>query len=757
MNGKRLYAVILLLAVARQTAGVGQDQPTLPATEATAEAEPDEQLEINKNALLQGPSEDIRTKAAAVMLYSENPLARKILLDALKQTENPPARMAVCKALTQARLAQKPIQNEGDFVEPLIIILATNGDTATTRLAAEATSMFEYDLIQKQLEEMATNTTLSTQVRLNAVYVLRLYPDIRAAIKLINLVDDPDSKISAAAQTALDSLGIPVSKDAQTREQDIDRLQRQGPVVFLRKRLIRLQTEMRNLDAEMNSWRNRYLSELTKRYDSIADEAAKGDFLAEQLVSSEPVVKLWALEKVLQSRVATTTTAKLPAKLGPILINLVSDPNRSVRLRTAELLSLMGELNSAEKLLEQLESERDDEVKTKIFVALGVAVSSATISPPVKILPDIRDRTLDWAARFLSETDPQKAMNGAKVIRKLLEQEVLASEQVDKYIGLLAEKYRQQKSKADGALRGELLSAMAGLCAQRSVCRAQAAKTFTALFEDALKDDGTDLVRQAAVDGLIYIDRESALSRLRKDLVNDPSPIIRKKLIDLRGEVGGQEDLAWLAEKIGTTGEDQPAWQAMLKIFRRLGVDALSEWVAKFGSDSSQNRASVEQRISFLEIAEQKALAENRPAMLRDVRTSLAELYRTSRQFEQAAKYLEFVRESARTAEERRAVLPGLLDAYLRWPKADRAAKLVEDCLLEKDLDPNSIVVRAIDEYLNNPPAGADISAVMQALFEIEIKNPRSRPMWLDQVKRWAERLDKTSGTYEPKVSGDKS
>jgi len=758
MSVKRLYAVILLLAMVCQEVGLGQDQPTLPAKEAAAESKPDEQLEINKNALLQGPSEEMRTKAAAVMLFSENLLARKILLDALKQGENAPARMAVCKALSQARLVQKPMQNEGDFVEPLISILSTNEDTATTRLAAEATLMFEYELVQKQLEEMVTNTALPAQVRLNAMYVLKLYPDIRAATRLIALVDDPDSKVAAAARKALDSLGIPVGKDPETRKQDIDRLQSQGPVVFLRKRLIRLETELRNLDTEMKSWQNRYLSELSKRYDSITDEATKTDFLAEQLGSSDPVVKLWALERVYQSRVGSPSKTTLPAKLGPILISLISDQNGSVRLRTAELLSLMGELNSAEKLLEQLESEEDDEIKTKIFVALGVAVSSASVSnPPIKISPEIRDRTLTWAAKFLSEADPQKVQKGAEVIKKLLEQNGLTSDQIAKYLGLLAEKYRRQKTKADGALRAELLSAMASLCAQRSVCRAQAAKIFTPLFDDALKDDGTDLVRQAAVDGLIYIDRVSALSRLRKDLVNDPSPIIRKKLIDLRGEVGGQEDLAWLAEKIGATGEDQPAWQAMLKIFKRLGVDALSEWVARFSSDSTQNKASVEQRISFLEIAEQKALAENKPAVLTNVRAKLAGLYSTSGQFEQAAKYLEFVRESAQTAEEKRAVLPDLLNAYLRWPKVDRAAKLVENCLLEKDLDANNSIVRSIDDYLSNPPAGADINAVMQAIFEIEIKDPRSRPMWLGQLKRWAERLGKAAGMDEPKQSNNKS
>jgi len=758
MDVNRLYAVILLLAIVCQRVGLGQEQPTSPVKEAATETKPDEQLEINKNALLQGPSEEIRTKAAAVMLFSENPLARKILLDALKQGENAPARMAVCKALSQARLVQKPMQNEGDFVEPLLGILGTNEDTATTRLAAEATLMFEYDLIQKQLEEMVTNTALPAQVRLNTMYVLKLYPDIRAATRLIALVDDPDSKVAAAARKALDSLGIPVGKDPEARKQDIDRLQSQGPVAFLRKRLIRLETELRNLDTEMKSWQNRYLSELSKRYDSIADEAAKTDFLAEQLGSLDPVVKLWAVEKVYQSRVGSPSKTTLPAKLGPILISLISDQNGGVRLRTAELLSLMGELNSAEKLLEQLESERDDEVKTKVFIALGVAVSSASLSnPPVKVSPEIRDRTLAWAAKFLSEADPQKAQNGAEVIKKLLEQNGLTSEQIAKYLGLLAEKYRRQKTKTDGTLRGELLSAMASLCAQRSVCRAEAAKTFRPLFEEALKDESADLARQAAIDGLINIDRVTALSRLRKDFVNDPSSIVRKKLMDLAGEVGGQEDLAWLAEKIGTTGEDQPAWQAMLKIFRRLGADALSEWVAKFGSDSSQNKASVEQRISFLEIAEQKALAENKPATLMNLRARLAWLYRTTGQFEQAAKYLEFVRESARTAEEKQAILPDLLDTYLRWPKIDRAAKLVQNCLLERDLDANSSVVRSIDDYLSSPPAGADINAVMQAIFEIEIKNPRSRPMWLGQLKRWAERLGKLTGADEPRQGNNKS
>jgi HEAT repeat protein len=742
MSRKRLYVLTLLLAIGCQQAAAG-DRPVSLATDTSAKAELDKELKIYKSTLLEGSSEQIRIDAATVMLFNENPLARQILLDTLGQPGNSAARVAICKALTQTRATDRRIPNKDDFIQPLLEILASD-DTAAAKLAAEATLIYDYEEVQKDLERILTDTLV--QSRLNAILALKLRPDVRAAIRLIRLVDDPESSVAKAAEEALDSLGIPVGKDAEARKQDMYRLQREGLAAFLRRRLVRLETEMRNLAAEVSLWRDRYLSELRQRYDAIVDEATKAKFLADHLSSSEPIVKLWALDKVRQDRVGTATKSKLPAELGPILINLVSDQDRRVRLGTANLLSLMGELNSAEKLLEQLKSEQDDEVKTEVFRALGVAVSSASLSPPIKISPEIRSQTLTWAAAFLAEEDPQKAQKGAEVIKKLLEQNGLTPEDASKYLGLLAQRYNQQKNTADGTLRGELLGAMAGLCAPRSVCRDQAAQIYRPLFEGALSDPA-DLVRQAAVDGLVHIDRTSALSRLRKDLVNDPSPIIRKKLIDLRGEVGGEEDLPWLAEKMGTTGESDPAWQAMLKIFKRAGVTVLTEWIAKLDSDNSPNKVSAEQKISLLETVEQKAVGENRPGVLKDTRARLARLYHASGQFERAAKCLEFLREVAQTAEEKKAVLPELLDAYLRWPNVESVAKLVRNCLLEKDLDPNGAFVYVIDEYLSDPPAGADTGAVLQALLQIDMKNLPSRPMWQALLKRWAARLGEAAGS----------
>jgi hypothetical protein len=436
------------------------------------------------------------------------------------------------------------------------------------------------------------------------------------------------------------------------------------------------------------------------------------------------------------------------------LVNLISDQDTTVRLRTAKLLSLMGELNSAQRLLAQLETEQNDQVKTELFVALGGACYYAFLpDSPVKIPDETRIQTLGWAVKYLSEQEPKEAQTGAEVMQKLLAQDGLKPEEVDRYFGLLAERYNREKNKPNGALRGELLSAMAGLCAQGSACKAKAAKLFKPLFEAALRDEA-DFVREAAVVGLIHIDKTNALKTLRNDFVNDPSSKVRERLIDLAGEVGGKEDLTWLAEKIGSNSESKLAWQAILKIFDSSDADVLDEWIAKFTSKSSKTKLTDEQKIAFLEMADGKAVSESKSEMLKNIREKLAELYYGIGQFERAADYSGRLYEAARTTEEKETILPDLLNAYLRWPNAELAAKLVQNRLLAEDLDPNDVIVRSIDNYLSNPPAGADPNAILKAVIT-KIETARNRPKWAEQKKRWADRLGEAKGSEKPEEGGN--
>jgi len=687
-----------------------------------------------------------------VMLFGEDPLARKVLLDALKQTSNPSARSAVCRALSQTRAAQKSIRNKEDFAQPLLQILSTD-DSAGAKLAAEATLIFEYGQIMERLEAITANSSLSA--RLNAIYALELHPDIRAVIKLIELIEDTDGRVVTEAERALYSLGIQVGREAKTRKQAIDELKRKGPEVFLRNRLIRQEAEMRKLETELDLWQRRYLLALGRVYETISDDAAKGAFLAEHLGGTEAIVKLWALEKVYQWRVRPGAT-KLPGVIEPVLLNLISDQDRDVRLKTAKLLSLMGELNSAQPLLAQLEIDQDDEVRTELFVALGGACYYAFLSDsPFKIPEQIRKETLGWAAKYLSEQELRKAQAGAEVMKKMLEQNGLTPVEVDRYLGMLADKYIQQEYPSDGALRGELLSAMAGLCSQGSACKAKAGKLFKPLFEEALHDE-MDRVREAAVDGLVYIDKAEVLKELRKDFVNDSSIIIRKKLIELAGEVGGKEDLAWLADKIGSNSESEPAWQTMLKIFNNSDAAVMDEWIGKFISQNGESKLSDGQKTAFLEIAERRAIAENKPEILQKIRKELADLYTEMGQFEQAAEYLGLLRETALNMEEKDEVLSDLLDVYLCWPRMELAATLVENCLLEKDLDPNNPLIRSIDNYMSNPGNGVDPNALLGALSKVEIRDAtRDRPKWREQLKRWAGHIVKVDDSNEVEESGN--
>jgi len=753
MSTKRLFLVVSALVIGCQCRiieNLGGDSIILAAQEPPKTAELDPQLELTRDALLdKGSSDQMRVNAAAVMLLSDNLLAREILLDALKQTETDAVRKAVCKALIRAGTVQQTVSGVDDFIGPLLGVLAAD-NSATARLSAEATLIFDYDMISEPLDKLINDSSVPLNARLTAMYALELHPDVRAAITLLRLVDNPQKELAVKAEETLLTLGISSGADAKARRQTIRDLVSGGQTAFLKKRLIRKEAQIRTARAELTVWQDRYLLALGEVYTAISDDAERAKFLAGYLSSPEAVVRLWALDKIRQDRVGTRPNPKLPAEVGPVLVNLVSDQDRNIRLKTAGVLSFMTEVDSAQQLLVQLEAEQDDQVKFELFSALGRACYIAFLpNSTMKIAPEIRKQTLEWSLKYLFGETAAKVQKGAEVIRMLLEQDGLTDAEANRYLDMLAKRYGDPKNDSDGALRGELLIAMSGLCAPQSVHRTQSRRLFTALFEAALTDK-TDLVREAAVDGLINIDKADALRQLRKEFVNDSSAIIRKKLIGLAAEVGGNEDLPWLAGKIGMNSESEPAWQAMLKIFGGADATVLGDWVGTFVAENGGIQASDSQRITFLEIAERKAVAENKPTMLKNVREKVAQLYMKTAQFDRAADYLGRLYESAATLDAKRAILPDLLHAYLRLSKVDLAAKLVENCLLRQDLDPNDAVVRSLDDYLTKPPAGADPNVLFDALTKI--KTPEARPLWRDRLREWILRFGKAraSGKAEP-------
>ncbi len=766
MSATRIHILLAFLIVGclpaetlrseRQTVGA-QELATVEAT--GPETEADTQLQINKTTLLESKRDKDRIDVAGLLLSSDNPEAREFVLDVLRRTDNKPARAAVCDALNPARIWQRPLKNKEDFIKPLLAILTSVEDPEIANRAAEATLIFGYDQVQQELERAVTDPALSIAVRMNVIYALKRHPDKAAVAKLVSLVGGPDPQIGEAARTALVSVGISVSQDPAVRRKLMDELQQRGVEPFLRERLVRQETRVRELETGLFDWQKRYLTTLGDLHDAQPNDAAKTAFLGRQLESPEIVVRSWALDKLLELRNAKGTLKLV--ELEPVLSARVSDPSPQVRFKTAKVLALI-ELNTSKPLLEQLKVEQDEQIMREILVALGEACYAGSMPTAGRRIPDeIRKETLDWAVRFLKASDAEKTRSGAGVIGKLLEQDGLKPEDVERHLRALSDRYAQTAAGGDPALRAYLLGTMAGVCSTRSICREQAIKVYNGHFEQALTDK-VDIVRQNAVDGLVNIDKAVALRKLRETMAADPSIAIRQKLIDLAGEVGGPQDLQWLVEKVGTPGDGEPAWawQAMLKIFKspRSDMAVLSDWTTRIESLAAAGKVVVEQRIAFFSLVEQRAQSENRADLLKPVRWNLAQLYVLSSNPKQASEYYKTLLNLAATEEEQQRLQSQLLRAYLGLGDMDQASELISKCLSVKDLDltnnvvanTNNLVVRSIEEYLNDPKT-ADPGAVVAALQRIKLKDPGVLRVWEVLLTRWTKMFAKAR---KPEDSG---
>jgi HEAT repeat protein len=749
MTGRRLEIWGLLILAVLTIAfiqGCQQEQADSGAGAAPV-TDSETQLKINLEALLRGATDEIRLDAATVLLFNENPRARQILIDTLRQPENKPAKIAVCRALVVSRETRRVIKDKKDFIAPLVDVLKTE-DADTAKFAAEAALLYEYDEIADVLEPMARNAALGAKARINIINAMKMQLDIRAITRLSELIDDKDTQVAQAAENALRSIGIPISRSARGREQVLSELRTRGMERFQRDWLVRQEARFSALEKERDLWRKMYLASLDKIYAGLADDSQRGKMLAEQLANPETVVRLWALDKTSQWRIGSQS--KLPAEIGPVLLKLISDENRDVRLASARLLALTGEISSPERLAQQIVAEKDEDVRLELFVALGAACQYALVpTSGVQITPELRMQTLEWAARYLNDDDAKKAHKGAEVIRKLLEPGGLSDEEADKYLNLLVERYNKTLKAGDtdkSGLRGDLLATMARLCGQ-SAYRAEVARRFSGLFEGALNDQD-DLVREAAVDGIICVDKPRALRILAKDFTNDKSQMVRARILDLAADVGGKDDLPWLWEKVGVNSESKAAWQTMMKIFNGCDVNTIESWLSKFDFQSVSGKLIDEQRIAFFELAEKKASSENHPETVRDVREKLARLYMKGGQYERAAEYLGKLREAAQTPEQKEVILGQLVDVYLRWPKLDSAVRLIQNYLLEKDLGPDDVIVREIDGFLEHPPAATDVNIIIDSLQKI--KSPEPRPAWQQQLSRWAAAIGATKSKAEP-------
>ena len=688
---------------------------TVLCEELTTPTEGVDQFTVIRDTLLLGPNEENRLNAATVLLQSDESRAREILLDVLTGANNTAAKAAICRTIRKNQIKKKE-----DFIKPLMELLA-NEQAETAKLAAEATLIFKYSQLKSKLEDLASTKSPSKNARLNAIFALKLQPDKKAIFYLIDLLDDDAAEISAAAEQALRSIGIPISPE--TRRQIVNELKSKSKEEFMRDWLIRQEERIRRLKDENQSWRTRYFSALDKIYDGLADDAAKETFLAEYLVDAKTEVKLWSIEKVRQWRMSPGRD--VPKEIWPMLVNMISDSDSNIRLTSAKTIALQGDVECADALLKQLAVEADGTVKLELFAALG-ARSNFSV--------DQRNQSLKWAGEYLRDIDAKKAQKGAQVLKKLLEQNQLEAEIVAGYLEMLRDRFVQPDSQSNESLRAELLGVMAELCG-RSAHKTQASLLFNKLFEDSLADKA-DAVREAAANGLINVDESAALKLFKeKGLTNDTSDAVQTLAIELTGRVGSKDDLAWLAQKISSNPHEAIVWQSMLEIFDRVEADVLMRWAGQLEA----GQAAVlndEQKISLLEIAAKKTTGDDNVV----VSEKLAQAYAITNKFEEAAKYFGVVFNGSQGQQKNQARI-NLLDVYLKSAKLDLAKQIIANLLLEKDLADDDAVIIKLDEYFAGESiAITDKQKLLDQLKQIALT--AEMPLWQQNLSRWEELLN---------------
>ncbi len=714
MKHKVFQILVFICTLAAFTAGQAQAADERAAIQQEESAR---QLRIYRDSLLQGSTEEIRVDAAVGLLLRDDEASRNALVSALKSSENLSARQAVCKALIKSRGLEQAIGSRAIYLEPLMAILSTD-TTEGAVLAAEALLLYGYEDIEMSLEAILNDADKPRQIRLNAVYVLQIRSEKQSLARLVGLLDDADTEISKAAETALqEAFGIPVGASRKVWDDILEKLKRKSPDDIRRELLLLKETKLRQVQAERDRWQKLYLGALDKQYEGLAEEG-RAKMTLEVLNDDLAAVRVWALEKVAQYPMADNES------LRDMLLALLEDESRDVRLETAKVLNSMSALDPAEQLLKQFKQEDDLEVRLAMFEALGEACFFA-FSPgsEVKLSADIKAETLSIAAEYLASEQTDAAKKGAEVIRKILELNNLPKDSINYYLVLISNRY-EQAAPQNPAMRADLLSVMSHLCGQ-GVPKAQASKLYKKYFVEAVAVKDDSALRLAAIKGMVSVDPVEAM-RLAKEnrLLYDDDLAIRQVVIDLAGQAGGADELGPLLEVMNANGQKDLAWQAIKRICQRQKSGFLLRWATELGKNSGRDESVRE----ILDLAEQKALGEKNAENVKLARQRLIGWYRQQQAWEQGVAYLDEIQFSPAEHSYSEPVLVSIFEIYLHSKTPEKVSQVIENKLLKADFDESSSYLTSLSTFLENP--GISDAAKRRVFEKLLTVSVARRPVW---------------------------
>lgn len=685
-----------------------------------------QQLEINKTTLISdGSTEQNRVNAAVLLLLSTDKQAKAILLEVLAVKTNPVARVAVCQALKQSRTLEESIKSKDDFFEPLFLMLS-EGNALEGKSAADAMLIYDYKKIAYRLKLIIDDPKSTEQIKLNAIYAIKIRPDKDAILDLIKLLNNSDSAVAREVEGSLEKiLGVPIGASKSEWDRISGELVKKSRDEFIADRLVMQYDKIRQLEEEFAEWKNLYKSGLDKFYEQTIDDSAKEKFLIDQLGSSKNEIKVWAITKVTGWK---TSGKPVPDLLSREILKLINSDNRSIRLETAQLVAGFGSIAPTEQILNQFKVETDPVVRIEQFKALGEVIYYGLLpGSNLKVPNEIRIETLDIAGGYLDSTDLDSVITAARVIRKLLDQNGLENTIAQKYFSLILKRYEAIDPNQEGK-RSEIVSVMSKLCQEGSHYRVDAVNIFGKSFEAGLADS-LGLVRGASVVGIENIGQAEAIKIFReRKLYDDSVDSIRLNIFQLAEKAGGSEDMEWLSGKMNNNGDAEPAWKAFLAIITRGSFEQMLSWTERLSAGNINSNYKTQ----LLLAVESKAVQGNL-AIPANLKLALADVYEQSGDFDKSIGYLNDYIGQSGTNDSLKATLTRV---YLKKQDIANAIVIIESLIKEKDITPDNSICGVIEAFMKDPAANPDQKNALIAGLAI-IPAPE-RPSWAELLKSWS-------------------
>ena len=516
-------------------------------------------------------SENERADAAARLVKNDSPDARAAVQTCLKDSGKPFAQAAVANALSQS-------SNPDPALIPLLAQLLGSSraltDAAAPALASYRGNRDAFD----RLTHFIDITQTPNAIRTDAIHALGTLVDRSAAEYLINLLTAPNQSpaIQSAAMDTLAELTGINSYGADLRQWQrwwagvAGKNQDQFQAMLLETRVGQF-NRAKQRDHDLYVSANKLLSD----YYYDAPDEKKPRIVLKYLNDASPDIRKIGVGFF------TENNLLLPDEsVRKRLFAMVGDPDDSVRLEVVTYLITLNDPASLDPLIDQLDVEKDLQIKKKLAQALGKLKDAKAAPALLKLLRDPQIEAKTAAAKQLGgdlganlrQTDPNQADAASQQIRDLLD--------------------ANGNQPGTDELKAACLFALAALRDKRSF------ETFNQYLQPA----ETNEVRRAALLGLGNLGDTNADAIVATQLRDNNDKTVRLEAAKALQSVATPQQADQLFNHMNSDPDQEvrdALWIAFQNLYPKESPEDLERWQAQFDNDPAKKLVTLKNWVTL--------------------------------------------------------------------------------------------------------------------------------------------------------------